>query len=157
MNLKVAFCSLARQFFFLSADGQMQAWGDNGVGNLGLGHQAYLNGCTTLTLPPDSFGRPCELVDFACGMEHSLALTKEGQLFSWGNNSYGQLGRSTTSSSPLLVSFPDPNTRVVQVACGAFYSAALTDDGSVYTWGSNSYRQLGDIVNSGNRSSPEKV
>lgn len=49
-------------------------------------------------------------------MAHVLALTDTGELYSWGANSYGQLGLDTTlnTSTPALVTV-DPNDRSVYV------------------------------------------
>ena len=35
----------------------------------------------------------------AAGLEHSLALTEEGGVFSWGSNRYGQLGRRSAQEN----------------------------------------------------------
>ena len=45
----------------------------------------------------------------ACGMAHVLVLTDEGELYSWGANSYGQLGLGTTlnTSVPTLITSID--------------------------------------------------
>ena len=75
-----------------------------------------------------------DVVDIAFGSGlHVVALTTSGKLFSWGNNSYGQLGHSSVSSSdPVPVPFPVAiSQRVVKVACGGHHSLAVTEDGNV--------------------------
>ena len=68
------------------------------------------------------------------------------QLYTWGSNYRGQLGRATrhedgeAQAAPAAVSLP---AAVCQVACGGFHTAALTDDGQVWTWGQGSQGELG--------------
>jgi hypothetical protein len=73
-----------------------------------------------------------------CGA-HSLALTDEGRIYTWGGHvspSYtwgGQVPTSRTPEIPTL--FQDiSEIKVRQVASGAWHSAALTDEGKLYTW-----------------------
>jgi alpha-tubulin suppressor-like RCC1 family protein len=81
----------------------------------------------------------------AGGVAHSVGLTVDGQVYTWGRNNVGQLGDGTTtdSSTPVAVPLPAGSTWVA-VAAGNYFSAALSSDGQVYTWGSNPYGQLGD-------------
>nr|XP_040019686.1 probable E3 ubiquitin-protein ligase HERC4 isoform X1 [Gasterosteus aculeatus aculeatus] len=81
----------------------------------------------------------------ACGGQHSVALTKGGQVYTWGRNSRGQLGlgRSETCiDSPQrlggLSALP-----LVLVAAGGEQSFALSVSGAVFGWGRNDRGQLG--------------
>ncbi|RPB20741.1 RCC1/BLIP-II [Terfezia boudieri ATCC MYA-4762] len=105
-------------------------------------------------LLPDKVG----VVQMACGGMHSLALTKDGKVYSWGVNDQGALGRETKWEAPikdadasdsededldinpkestpgLVEGFPD-GINIVQVAAGDSISVAVTDEGFVYAWG----------------------
>ena len=66
---------------------------------------------------------------------HVLALTRNGEVYSWGNNSYGELGRGDDAPNPCckpakLGSALD-GVKVLQVACGSYHSMALSDEGKV--------------------------
>ena len=86
----------------------------------------------------------------ACGSWHSLALSIYGDIYTWGWNEHGQLGHSTgpqapsTVSLPTLIENPDSGVNFIIVSCGTRHSAAVTEDGQLYTWGWNEYSQLGN-------------
>lgn len=85
---------------------------------------------------------------------HNIGI-KDGYVFAWGNNFYGQLGQSDTvnRSSPTLVS---GLSNVVEVKAGHYVSGALTSDGDLYMWGDNTYGQLG-LTSTIRRSEPVLV
>jgi alpha-tubulin suppressor-like RCC1 family protein len=72
----------------------------------------------------------------ANGFYHSAAIKSDGTLWTWGQNTYGQLGDGTTvsKSSPVKVGF-DANW--IDVACGAFYTVGIKSNGEMWAWGNN--------------------
>ena len=72
---------------------------------------------------------------------YTAAITKNGDLYMWGKNTYGQLGDGTTTDrySPVKIM-----EKVVSVSLGSSHSAAITEKGNLYVWGRNQYGQLGD-------------
>ncbi|XP_058884086.1 probable E3 ubiquitin-protein ligase HERC4 isoform X2 [Acipenser ruthenus] len=86
-----------------------------------------------------------KIIQIACGNHHSLALSRDGQLFTWGQNTNGQLGLgkgepSKPSPQPLksLLGIP-----LAQIAAGGDHSFAVSVSGAVYAWGRNHAGQLG--------------
>jgi alpha-tubulin suppressor-like RCC1 family protein len=87
---------------------------------------------------------------FAAGQNHSLTAKSDGTVWAWGSNASGQLGRGSTSASPL----PAPAqvktnsttflTNASSVAGGASHSVAVKTDGTIWAWGSNASGQIGD-------------
>uniref|UniRef100_A0A915PMK7 Uncharacterized protein n=1 Tax=Setaria digitata TaxID=48799 RepID=A0A915PMK7_9BILA len=79
----------------------------------------------------------------SAGNDHVLILTVSGAVYSMGTGSHGELGHASLESEqqPRLIERLD-GLVVVQVACGGWHSAALTDNGDVYLWGWNKYGQL---------------
>ncbi|OCT92505.1 hypothetical protein XELAEV_18015562mg [Xenopus laevis] len=80
--------------------------------------------------------------------QHYLALSATGELFSWGCGDGGRLGHGDTVSleEPKLVSAlsgKQTGKQVILIACGSTYSAAITADGELYTWGRGNYGRLG--------------
>lgn len=91
-------------------------------------------------------GEDVEIVMVAAGCAHTMALSKDGNVFVWGKNQFGQLGTNDTLNREtpwkLNPSFFQHNP-VVFIAAGFLHSAAVTQNGSLFTWGCNSDGQLG--------------
>ncbi|KAG8386684.1 hypothetical protein BUALT_Bualt03G0174600 [Buddleja alternifolia] len=97
-----------------------------------------------------------EVVDVACGLDHSLVLCSDGSLLSGGSNVYGQLGRVKVDLGLHLV---DISLQPISIASGLGHSFAICkskspedeEDGlCVVTWGWNQSCQLG-------REGPENI
>ncbi|WP_177204667.1 RCC1 domain-containing protein [Hymenobacter arizonensis] len=130
----------------LTADGRLYAWGNNDFGQLGIGS-------TTSTPVPVAVGpargaAPLRWAHVSAGRSHSLAVTKEGRIYTWGSNRFGQLANEQS----LVRTLPEPlqlprhlaNIAWAQVAAGGFHSLALSTDGRLVAWGNNCVGQLGD-------------
>ena len=122
------------------------AFGDNQFGQLGVeGSSRH---------PRDSVLEPREIVDLhhknicqvAAGDQHSIALSVFGEVWAWGGSPYGQLGHGGITDisrpTPLLEHHNIPPD-IKSIACGYTFSAALSKNGEVYTWGQGESGELG--------------
>ncbi|KAM4080921.1 hypothetical protein ACJW30_11G054600 [Castanea mollissima] len=84
------------------------------------------------------------VIQVASGGYHSLALTDDGKVLSWGYGRHGQLGHSSILNQkiPVLIEALS-DEHVVYIACGGSSSAAVTDKGKLYMWGNAKDSQLG--------------
>jgi alpha-tubulin suppressor-like RCC1 family protein len=127
----------------LSDDGQVFIWGNNAEGYLGLDGDVEDRKVETQPIRMTSLSQR-GVVFIACGNFHSIALTKEGELFSWGAGRHGQLGHNDLKDVPFPKMIRGLHTkRIGYASCGAFFSAALTEDGRIYTWGHKESGKLG--------------
>ncbi|MDO9423584.1 MAG: hypothetical protein Q7T40_05285 [Methylobacter sp.] len=121
--------------FALDNNGSVWSWGDNNFSTVDCG-QTRANS-TAYTIPTVINNIP-PVKQISGGDGHVLFVTESGTVAGCGVNSSGQLGDGTTTHisstkpGPLLVS---GLSRVTWVAAGNNASAAITDDGSVWTWG----------------------
>ncbi|KAI1887412.1 hypothetical protein AGOR_G00190030 [Albula goreensis] len=127
----------------LCKSGQVYSWGKGEEGQLGIG------ACQLKNLKPRKVVIPIPILipifQVSCGNVHSLALTAGGEVFSWGQNSHGQLGLGKEVSiqptpHPLLSLHGVP---VTQISAGGAHSLFLSLSGLVYCCGANAVGQLG--------------
>ncbi|KAM4720559.1 putative E3 ubiquitin-protein ligase HERC1 isoform 3-T4 [Anableps anableps] len=129
--------------FSVSADGSVKACGKGSYGRLGLGDSNNQSMPKKLVLEPH---RNMKKVSSSKGSDgHTLAITVEGEVFSWGDGEYGKLGHgnSATQKYPKIIQGPLSGKVVVCVSAGYRHSAAVTNDGELYTWGEGDFGRLG--------------
>ena len=90
----------------------------------------------------------------AAGGAFTVALKYDGTVWTWGNNTNGELGRGDKNSvySPVQVKSADGNsylTDIIFVSAGSNHTLALRKDGTVWAWGLNTYGQLGNNTTTG--------
>lgn len=91
---------------------------------------------------------PQSIVSLSCGAFHTAALTERGQVLSWGSSVNGQLGhgdRKDVKESRFIEFLRSPGQEVfvVAVVCGSSFTALLSDEGAVYTFGCGQHGVLG--------------
>ncbi|WMV42535.1 hypothetical protein MTR67_035920 [Solanum verrucosum] len=83
-----------------------------------------------------------KIIALAAGEAHTLALTANGDVYSWGRGTFGRLGTASETDHlfPARINFDsdgDKRVKIVAIAAGAYHSLAVSDDGSVWGWGYN--------------------
>jgi len=128
-------CSIA-----LDSTGKAYSWGVGSFGNLGHGDEKDRH-------------EPTEIKAFAgkkiahavFGAAHALALTDNGEIWSWGQNTSNQLGRPTNAPGSSLVPAPiqfNSQASSTHIAAGKAHSAMI-NGGQLYTWGKGGCGVLG--------------
>jgi alpha-tubulin suppressor-like RCC1 family protein len=135
----------------LLSNGSLWTWGGNTYGQLGVGSIG------TNILSPVQIGALSTWTRISAGNYFAFALKNDGTLWSWGNNSNGQLGINTSTLS--AISNPVQSGTVstwTQVSCGYNFTMAIQSNGTLWAWGRNNASQLGlgDITD---RSSPAQI
>ncbi|HOS97375.1 MAG TPA: PKD domain-containing protein [Deltaproteobacteria bacterium] len=171
-NIWVEVTSGEEHSLALKSDRSLWAWGNNSNGQLGTGDTviydlpfqsvidndwAYVAAGFGSTVAVktngtlwDWLGVPIRVGtrnDWAgpidSGMVHSVVIARDGSLWTWGNNSFGQLGTGTHDDSTLPVQVgSDRNWS--GVAAGYHHTLGLRSDGTIWAWGRNDSGQLGN-------------
>ncbi|KAF4665631.1 hypothetical protein FOL46_003559 [Perkinsus olseni] len=137
-------------------DGSAWAWGKNNLGQCGCGVHAKSNDnlfTTGRELPkpysPGEVKLPAgkKVMSAASGSNHTVAVCTDGSLLVWGSGWDGQLGTGNRRDVFIPVE-PEQGEmsgehNTIGVSCGQDFSAVVSSDGELYTFGSNQYGQLG--------------
>lgn len=136
-------------------------WGSGSMCELGLGPDAKTKEVKRPRLNPFLKKEEVGIVDFSVGGMHVLALDKDNQLWSWGTNDSGVLGRDTSSvadknlrdmdadnddddedgdlneleSTPGKVEGLPKDDKIVKLAASDNLSVVLLESGQVWAWG----------------------
>lgn len=151
--------------YALAQDGTVWAWGNNFDGQLGNG--TTVNSHTPQRVLTAANVPLTNIVRIAAGVQHALAMDKDGQVWAWGYNIFGQLGNYDKKPNNQA---PDDQPFAVQVVADiaktpftgateirAFGSSSMArKDGAWWGWGNNSYGQLG-IGRTGNELLPVRL
>jgi RCC1 and BTB domain-containing protein len=127
----------------LTKNGEVYAWVSNRLGLIGIrskkDHQL---------LPIKVNGLHNEkVIQISCGFWHSMALTESGNVFSWGDNQFGQLGFEYFRLINRPTRIQLPHISISRISCDSFHSLLLSNDGIIYFFGNNTYGQIGNGVN----------
>ena len=127
--------------------GYLYTWGASeavGRGDVsGAGGRSAGGSTSTPKMLEGAMGR--QVIDVACGLQHTVIVTSEGHVLAWGSNKYGQCGtwgQAELIRRPQFVSGLFGH-RCTSVACGGGHTLAVTDAGKIFSWGQGACGQLG--------------
>jgi alpha-tubulin suppressor-like RCC1 family protein len=121
------------------------AWtcGGNEYGQLGVGDTANRLGFTQVDAGHLGGAR---IVMAACGWHHSVVVSAEGRVWTFGFGFYGQLDHNDEQSRlvpTLLAAEVFEGSKIVTVAAGGCYTMAVGENGALWAWGMGANGQLG--------------
>ncbi|WP_240359264.1 MopE-related protein [Pyxidicoccus trucidator] len=124
----------------LDAAGKAWGWGMNTFGQVGTGSTS-----TTVLSPVQVVGLP-QAKAIAAGVGHSLIIDEQfGNVWAWGQNTFGQVGTGSTSSTPVLSPTPVGSVfAATAITAGHNSSLVIMGNGLVKAWGHNAFGQLGN-------------
>ncbi|MDY2889596.1 MAG: hypothetical protein SOU19_08580 [Candidatus Caccosoma sp.] len=139
---KITYISCGDDFnIALTAKHKILSFGKNENGQLGISansiEQTVYDITNNFNLDANDY-----IINVKSGASHSLAYSKNGNVYSWGDNSFGQLGfkDKTFKETPTLIEQIKDN--VIDISCGRYTSYVLTNQANLYGFGSNAYGQL---------------
>ncbi|XP_071491797.1 regulator of chromosome condensation-like, partial [Diadema antillarum] len=115
-----------------SKPGTVLTFGQGDVGQLGLGEDIMERKKPALP----SIGDSKHMVDVVAGGMHTVTISEDGMVYTFGCNDEGALGRDTSEEgSEFTAGLVSLDAKIVQVSAGDSHTAALTEEGKVYAWG----------------------
>lgn len=143
--LKLKISSIATGHYHILAitnDKKLFGWGENKEGQLGLGTFKPTYFIPTIL----DFFKDIPVKQAAGGESHSLVLTETGEVFSFGSAECGKLGLGPVKPKTLYhspIQIPNFNN-IKLISCGDNHSLAISNPGTLYTWGDGWKGQLGN-------------
>jgi|HigsolmetaAR203D_1030402.scaffolds.fasta_scaffold00989_6 alpha-tubulin suppressor-like RCC1 family protein len=137
-NVKVVESGGSQNNIAIKNDGTVWAWGDNSYGQVGVSPNV-----SSKVLSPSQVPNLMDVKAVDTGATFSVALRTDGSVWTWGSNEGGTLGVpdiATYTYNPVQVT---SLTGVQSISSGKEHTIALKEDGTVWTWGRNTYGQLG--------------
>jgi alpha-tubulin suppressor-like RCC1 family protein len=142
----IKICASCEYSVAVNDKGEVWSWGSNANLQLGLGKLVKTQERMFPNLVYQNIQFPVKKI--ACGETHTLCLTRQGQVASWGKNCKGQLGLGNFLSRRSAFHVKDLEHEIItKIKCGATHSVFLTDKGMVYSVGDNQHFQLGHSHN----------
>jgi alpha-tubulin suppressor-like RCC1 family protein len=139
-NWKLVSCGYAH-VAAIKTDGTLWLWGDGSWGQLGNNGSGSGN---RISSPVTTSAGGTNWRQIACGYRHTAAIKTDGTLWTWGRDYYGELGQGIYSSSVLTPqTVLGGGTTWQQVSAGLQITAAVKTDGTLWTWGKDTYGALG--------------
>ena len=153
----------------LNQYGEMFSFGHNQEYQCGLPNTENTNSDNENINDPTNISKiydNLKAIKVCCGNEHSLIISKNKNVYGFGNNEDGLLGLSDKiikTYKPTKINFivnnnnvsiEDYNGKIIDISCGTVHNLALTEDGKVFSWGSFQGGQLGlssEILLNGNQ------
>lgn len=125
----------------------LYCWGLNDKGQIGqpINNSSPFSPNST---PQLVNGIPGGVLSVSTGFTHTCAVNLQANLYCWGDNSYGQLGNNTTTSSDRPETVTSLNGNVRNVTTGNYFTCATTLDGKGYCWGNGANGRLGNGASS---------
>ena len=127
----------------VDTDGHVWTWGYNNYGQLGNGTTSGTTLQKQQVKSPDGKGVLENIVSVAAGDSYSVALDKNGNVYTWGYNGYGNLGLGNTDYRTLPVKV-DNLQGIIKIAAGNVSTFAIDNNNHLWAAGYNGYGNLGD-------------
>jgi len=143
-------------------NGKVYVWGVNGAGQSGLGYSGFIYEPLRSTIIEGLYNNINNIMSIHYGGAYTILLLKNGKVYVWGYNYYGQLGlgdtnyRDTPTENTHLEQLIQENGGVenmLTLETGAGYNVLIFKNGKVYVWGYNGNGQLG-LGDTTNRNTP---
>ena len=145
-RIQIESISTGKNFAILLTNyGVCYGCGSNELGELGMKNIKY---CLTPEEIIELMKYKERIIQVNCGYKHTICLSENGKCYSWGNNTYGQLGHKNNGINlPLPITIEDKNEkmRIIQVAAGFRASFLMSYNRNVFYCGKVNNKAMSNI------------
>ena len=149
----------------IDQEGQVYTWGNNDYGKLGdgtteIGYNKHRSTPKCISEVAESL-QGKKIVNISAGGIYTIAVDEKGQVYTWGDNYYGELGDGITEmgptkyrETPICISEIAEHVffgkKIRQISAGSYHAIVMDEEGRIYTWGANTKGQLvtGSLIDS---------
>ena len=134
----------------LDDNGKVYTWGENDYGQLGNGKTTNSSMPICISDTENSVLKGKNIKNISANGYTVCAIDDNGKVYTWGKNNYGQLGNGKTTNSSMPICISDVqnnalnNATITKIITRSIDIYAIDDNGKLYAWGGNDYRQLGN-------------
>ena len=131
-------------------NGKVYTWGENVYGQLGNGTTTNSSMPICISDTENSVLKGKNIKNISANGYTVCAIDDNGKVYTWGENDYGQLGNGKTTNSSMPICISDVqnnalnNATITKIITRSIDIYAIDDNGKLYAWGGNDYRQLGN-------------
>jgi len=148
--------------FSIDANGYLWGWGRNHTGQLGDNTTTDRETPVRIMGPTQRLTAGERVVEVSSRRYHTIALTSNGRVFTWGQGWNGRLGHGNgdqmlVPTQVMATSINDPSNRVISVSAGDAHTLVLRENGSIMSWGQNNRGQLGRPASGQQQNIPGQV
>ena len=129
-------------------NGKVYTWGRNNYGQLGNGTTTNSSMPICISDTENSVLKGKNIKNISANGYTVCAIDDNGKVYTWGENDYGQLGNGKTTNSSMPICISDVqnnalnNATITKIITRSIDIYAIDDNGKLYAWGGNDYRQL---------------
>ena len=137
----------SKHTLLVTKDGKLYAFGNNQNGELGVG-SGNVGENELLEVKVTDTGS--KVIDTTTGRGYSAVVTEDGEVYAWGTNTSYKVGQpfeGRTYYDPVKVNYPETAKKLTFISGGADHTAAIDEDGYVWSFGANNNSQLGNQDN----------
>ncbi len=143
----------------LKEDGTVWTTGNSAKGELGNGTTIIVSEPTQVKIDTNTY--LTDVVKVEAGIQHAVALRKDGTVWAWGLNTNGRLGIGNTTDMRYATQVKNPTgdgflENVVDISAGNDFTIAVMKDKTVYGWGAGGGHSLG-VNSTADRTLPTKM
>ena len=131
----------------IDSESRVYTWGSESTGKGQTPAYSTTRKNPTPAADPDNPGQTLHAVQASLNWSFVMALDADGNVYTWGYNTNGQLGNGTSDSTNYASNparLPNQSFQAIQISAGSWNALAIDSNGNTWTWGYNGYGQLGD-------------